>query len=1236
MNQRWFRKQLALALAVLMLIPLIVLPATAAEADEDVLYEQDFENFAKPSNWPTLAKAENGEMSFTLGADSSDTTKVYWLKTTENNRTVYKFGTFSGTAFTEGGKDYPVTTNGNETGRIGTLTYGGATVDLYCTGRDLANYITASTQAPNINYNAVLSFDGVKAANAGKYIVVEMDYYLPSDGRGAVQIKGKTSGGDVDFCQITLGAVPVFAGAKHGGALVNAKTLKANAWNRLRFFINLENDVYEVYANGVLSVSGECKKNSFSKNGDGLKGITLWAIPRTNNVTSDLSSLAGTVKVDNVRVKKANPAEFPLTETTTESVNGSNELVFKTTGDGYVRAPFKGACTSNKVYSGNADMSLYVGNAYLRAGDIYSIELKYRPHFDATANQTPTVEVQFADYKVYNPTTKATQDCSFLSLFSINLKTGQVYDAVNQSVFSYDVRMNLDEWNTVRVEFDTATGAQRTFVNGAFAFARSGYKAQYHSGSWKSVEGATDFEVPYGKLIAVKCNKNIGAYAEGSAADYSDLNYVDFGGCTIKKTAAFSRIQLAPTEENFENLTAGATLTKDSVHFFEVEPPTGAVVWEERGNKSVRINLADKANADANPVVKNAAFSAAVHDVVALEAQYYLSADATGSIVMQMHHFSANEFTGRKMWLNLVGIDLSSGRISYYYGSTKEENLGKQILAREAWNTVTMLLNPQGGGLDVYVNGVYDGSCNVGYTGISVPANEFIVGKVLKNQTLTGFYAVDNVRSYTPAEDFVTELPATDANGNTLNYVEINGQKIGADRVLKGTDYKAVYFDGSVLNGIIASVDKASVRLDAHAGLRFATYINQEKINAVHAKAERGEIAGYRIGTLITLDSYRRIAGGGTREALEALAERGNRGKTYIDVEATYNVWFDHAKAGLTASDGEAVFAGTITDIMDAHLSVPMYGVGYVEIYTLAGKTAAVYGAGHTASVAEKAQTILDGVLSGYTEEEIALLNGFVNGHVPTAREQQIEALRGMNVLALGDSLFYGAQTTIGEKQWLNRLGKEASWHLTNLGIGGMTVSLTPNNATAPRDSMYDRMFNTDDFVYGTKNERYYNSGNPSGNPEDVELILLEGGCNDYGSAIAAPLGTVDSRDSGTYLGAWNLITERLLAAYPNAKLVFVTTWNLGGSQDRSAGAGDNLTSMEFSRSIITLYNEKYASNSRVALIDAGDPAVSGVDMNNTTWRNTYSYDNYHLNDEGMKLMAERMLPLIWEIMRKK
>ena len=215
------------------------------------------------------------------------------------------------------------------------------------------------------------------------------------------------------------------------------------------------------------------------------------------------------------------------------------------------------------------------------------------------------------------------------------------------------------------------------------------------------------------------------------------------------------------------------------------------------------------------------------------------------------------------------------------------------------------------------------------------------------------------------------------------------------------------------------------------------------------------------------------------------------------------------------------------------------------------------------------------------------------------------------------------------EKVWVNAIGQDCKWNLTNLGVGGATISYDPDR-TATNFSMYEHLFYDSNFKYGSRdNSLYYNSGYTVRPKEDVDVIFLEAGSNDYGTKVQAPMGTVDSDDPATFLGAWRLVTEELLRQYPNAIVIFVTAWE-NNNQTREDGAN----AVEYTSSVVTLYDEVYAENDRVFLIDAGDPDVSGVNMRSSTFKKMYAYDAFHLNDAGMALMAENMLPLIWDIVK--
>ena len=171
---------------------------------------------------------------------------------------------------------------------------------------------------------------------------------------------------------------------------------------------------------------------------------------------------------------------------------------------------------------------------------------------------------------------------------------------------------------------------------------------------------------------------------------------------------------------------------------------------------------------------------------------------------------------------------------------------------------------------------------------------------------------------------------------------------------------------------------------------------------------------------------------------------------------------------------------------------------------------------------------------------------------------------------------------------------------------------------------MYDHLINDVNYKYGSSS--YYNFGNTaSKSAEDVDLILLEGGTNDFGWGI--PFGTVSDRTGSTYLGALNLMIDTLLERYPNATVVLVTSWHSTDSRR-----------MDFvANGMKSIKETNYANNSRVTVLDAGAESVSGVDMTSKTFLSSYAKngtDINHLNAEGMKLVAENLLAEIWKLMK--
>ncbi|MBQ8345783.1 MAG: SGNH/GDSL hydrolase family protein, partial [Clostridia bacterium] len=445
-------------------------------------------------------------------------------------------------------------------------------------------------------------------------------------------------------------------------------------------------------------------------------------------------------------------------------------------------------------------------------------------------------------------------------------------------------------------------------------------------------------------------------------------------------------------------------------------------------------------------------------------------------------------------------------------------------------------------------------------------------------------------------------VTAADGSSYTTNETSVS--------VENGTSITTHYIDFS-------AASEAEIRLVSPEGVRFVSHLSIADYEFLKSSDEVEEL---RFGTLILPQAWVAPLFSVNKESLKEIL--------HLDVPVADGQWYEE-----NTEEGVYSFAGSVVNVKRENWNRKFIGVGYIDIVMKDGTVHTVYAEENIDQLpcnsicAASTAAIGSGTL---TEQQTAVLQKYTDADEGKWMEIWKKDLNGLNILAMGDSLFSGTSVTnppcVGTDQWINLLGKECSWNLTNLGVAGMTVSFTDKNP-GHKESIYDSLYNRRDtlqYYWGTGSSKYFNIGNISGNPEDVEMILLEGGNNDFGTDIAAAQGAWGEKDPATFMGAWQLVVDRLLVEYPNAKIVFVTPWEFG-EKPRTY----------YTRQIITMY-ENYSKDEtygdRFYLIDAGKKEISGVDMTDTAWRAKYAYDGFHLNKKGMEMMAYRMLPLIWEI----
>lgn len=198
--------------------------------------------------------------------------------------------------------------------------------------------------------------------------------------------------------------------------------------------------------------------------------------------------------------------------------------------------------------------------------------------------------------------------------------------------------------------------------------------------------------------------------------------------------------------------------------------------------------------------------------------------------------------------------------------------------------------------------------------------------------------------------------------------------------------------------------------------------------------------------------------------------------------------------------------------------------------------------------------------------------------------------LKGIKINALGDSYLEGDKL---ERQytWPRLMAEKYGMEFTNHGKNGSTMS---------------------DFVDTNKPMVVRYVDLPDNEPD---LVFLEGGRNDYNKCV--PIGDLHSTDTKTFSGAARFLITKLSEKYPNAPLLCMTNWEVGGKPN----AAGHMCS-DYGRAFMAVCDDM-----GVPYINGIDQDEVGVYMTDPEFRLKYcqhANDISHFNAEGMK----RILPM--------
>lgn len=206
--------------------------------------------------------------------------------------------------------------------------------------------------------------------------------------------------------------------------------------------------------------------------------------------------------------------------------------------------------------------------------------------------------------------------------------------------------------------------------------------------------------------------------------------------------------------------------------------------------------------------------------------------------------------------------------------------------------------------------------------------------------------------------------------------------------------------------------------------------------------------------------------------------------------------------------------------------------------------------------------------------------------------------LNGKSILLVGDSLLAGYGLSDYSQSWCGMLESQYGMEITTRAVSGSTFSVGGHWGYQPGGYYYPICQRT----------------LPEG---DFDVVFVTGSGNDWYCEI--PLGTsLSSRDTTTLMGAVNTTIDRLQQLYPEALILFSTSWNSTGAYN-----GLGLTTADYNRTLLSVCQAR-----GIPCFQACDPSLSGIDSTSSTFRAQYfltATDYWHLSPAGHR----KYLPII-------
>ena len=224
------------------------------------------------------------------------------------------------------------------------------------------------------------------------------------------------------------------------------------------------------------------------------------------------------------------------------------------------------------------------------------------------------------------------------------------------------------------------------------------------------------------------------------------------------------------------------------------------------------------------------------------------------------------------------------------------------------------------------------------------------------------------------------------------------------------------------------------------------------------------------------------------------------------------------------------------------------------------------------------------------TAEEIALAADTSEWLENDKTRAYYDVFEGKTISVIGDSYMAGSSIADTADVWVNMFATKYNMTMNNHGVNGSTIS---NYAGSTYNPMVDRW--EEDFVNDTP-----------------DIIIVEGGRNDYN--YNTPMGVLGNSDKATFKGATTYLISSLQEKYPNAIIIGITCWEVGGEKNEAG-----YYCSDYGRAFIEVCEDL-----GVSYINSMDSDAMGVYMTSSNYRGRFCIkagDISHLNEKGMKLV---------------